>query len=53
MRFPCPRWAAEGVEIARWFLTNVQVPKGKPDDPGVTEQIVAAIEAAQTKHGII
>jgi len=47
-----PRWAAEGVEIARWFLANVQVPKGKPDDPGVTEQIAAAIEAARTKHGI-
>lgn len=47
-----PRWAAEGVEIARWFLANVQVPKGKPDDPGVTEQIAAAIEAARAKHGI-
>lgn len=47
-----PRWAAEGVEIARWFLANVQVPKGKPGDPGVTEQIEAAIEAARAKHGI-
>jgi len=47
-----PQWAAEGVEIARWFLANVQLPKGRPDDPGVTEQILAAIEAARTKHGI-
>lgn len=47
-----PRWAAEGVEIARWFLANVQVPRGKPNDPGVTEQIEAAIEAAREKHGI-
>ena len=47
-----PRWAAVGVEIARWFLANVQVPKGKPNDPGVTEQIRAAIETAQAKHGI-
>ncbi len=47
-----PRWAAEGVEIARWFLTNVQVPKGKPGNPGVTEQILAAVEAARAKHGI-
>lgn len=47
-----PRWAAEGIEIARWFLANVQVPKGKPSDPGVTEQILGAIEAARTKHGL-
>jgi hypothetical protein len=47
-----PRWAAEGVEIARWFLDNVQVPKGTVDDPGVTEQIEAAVEAARAKHGI-
>jgi len=26
------RWAAEGVEIARWFLANVQVPKGSAAD---------------------
>ncbi|MGD9538792.1 MAG: hypothetical protein AB7P52_16035 [Alphaproteobacteria bacterium] len=47
-----PRFAAEGVEIARWFLANVQVPKGKPNDPSVTEQIEAAIEAARAKHNI-
>lgn len=47
-----PSWAAEGVEIARWFLANVQVPKGKPSDPGVTEQILAAIDAARAKHGL-
>lgn len=47
-----PRWAAEGVEIARWFLANVQVPKGKPADPGVVEQIQDAIEAARAKHGL-
>lgn len=47
-----PRSAAEGVEIARWFLANVQVPKGKPSHPGVTEQIQDAIEAARAKHGL-
>lgn len=47
-----PGWTAEGVEIARWFLANVQLPKGKPNDPGVTEQIEAAIEAGRAKHGI-
>ena len=47
-----PRRATEGVEIARWFLANVQVPKGKPADPGVTEQIHDAIEAARAKHGL-
>ena len=46
------RWAAEGVEIARWFLANVQLPKGKPADPGVTEEIQGAIEAACNKHGL-
>lgn len=46
-----PRQAAEGVETARWFLANVQVPKGKPADPGVVEQIQNAIEAACAKHG--
>lgn len=47
-----PRWAAEGLEIARWFLANVQVPKGKPNDPGVREQIEGAIEAARVRHGL-
>lgn len=46
-----PRWAAEGIEIARWFLANVQVP-GKPSDPGVAQQIQDAIEAARAKHGL-
>jgi hypothetical protein len=32
-------WVAEGMEIARWFLANVQVPKGTPTKPGVQEQI--------------
>lgn len=41
-----PRRAAEGVETARWFLDNVQVPKG------VTEQIKAAIKEARARHGI-
>ncbi|RYY25385.1 MAG: HEPN domain-containing protein [Sphingomonadales bacterium] len=44
--------AAEGIELARWFLANVQVPKGKLEDLGVTEQIQAAIAAAQAKHGL-
>ncbi|TPG20986.1 HEPN domain-containing protein [Sphingomonas koreensis] len=47
-----PTWAAEGIEIARWFLTNVQLPQGKPNDPAVTEQIQAAIDAARAKHGL-
>jgi len=46
-----PAYAAEGVEIARWFLANVQVPRGKPNDPGVAEQIETAIAAARAKHG--
>lgn len=45
-----PRQAAEGIEIARWFLANVQIPKGKPSDPAVTEQIQTAIDAARAKH---
>lgn len=47
-----PSRAAEGIEIARWFLGNVHVPKGKPADPGVTEQIQAAIASARAKHGL-
>ncbi|MEY9531936.1 hypothetical protein [Sinorhizobium fredii] len=39
--------AAEGVEIARWFLANVKVPEGKQNDPGVVEQIREAMEAAR------
>lgn len=41
-----------GIEIARWFLANVQVPKGKPNDPSVTEQIEDAIAAAEKEHGL-
>ena len=47
-----PRWAAEGVQLAGWFLANVQVPKGKLNDSSVTEQIKAAIAAARIRHGI-
>lgn len=46
------RWATEGVQLAEWFLANVQVPKGKAGDRGVVEQIRDAIEAARAKHGI-
>jgi len=46
------QWAAEGVELARWLLENVQIPRGTASDPGVANQIEAAIEAARTKHGI-
>lgn len=46
-----PHSATEGIEIARWFLANVQVP-GKPSDPGVAQQIRDAIEAARAKHGL-
>ncbi len=41
-----PLWAAESVEIALWFLDNVQVSKG------VRAQIKEAIEAACAKHGL-
>jgi len=44
--------ATEGVELARWFLDNVQVPRGTAADPGVLEQINAAISAAQARHNI-
>ncbi len=47
-----PRSAAEGVEIAEWFLANVQVPRGTPTDPGVTEEIKEAIGKARAKHGL-
>ena len=47
-----PKWAADGIQLAEWFLANVQVPKGKPTDPGVTEQIRAAIASARLKHGL-
>jgi hypothetical protein len=41
-----PRRAKEGVEIASWFLDNVQVPKD------VAGQIDDAIKAARAKHGL-
>jgi HEPN domain-containing protein len=41
-----PRRAKEGVEIASWFLDNVQVPKD------VAGQIHNANEAARAKHGL-
>jgi HEPN domain-containing protein len=47
-----PAHAAEGIELARWFLASVKVPKGSAADPGVAEQIKAAIAAAQAKHGL-
>ncbi len=46
------QWAKEGVELANWFLANVQVPKGTSSDPGVSKQIQAAIDAAKAKHNI-
>lgn len=45
-----PRQAAEGIDLARWFLQNVQVPNGNVGDPGVAEQFEAAIDAARIKH---
>lgn len=47
-----PKSASAGIEIARWFIGNVQIPKGSKTDPGVFEQIQAAIDAARLKHGI-
>ena len=47
-----PLWAAEGVQLAEWFLANVQVPKGKPSDPGVMEEIKAAIAVTRLRHSI-
>lgn len=52
LRSDDPEWAAEGVEVGCWFLENVQLPKLNPSDPGVTEQIKAAIKSARAKHGI-
>ncbi|WP_191555636.1 HEPN domain-containing protein [Brevundimonas aurantiaca] len=46
-----PSWAAEGVEIARWFLAKVKVP-GSAKDPGVGQQITDAIETARKKHNL-
>ncbi len=43
------QWAKEGIEIARWFLANVRVPKGTATDPGVKEEILTAIDAARAK----
>jgi len=45
-----PNLAREGIELARWFLTNVQVPRGTPDNPGVREQIQDGIDVARTRH---
>ncbi|MGY3610690.1 MULTISPECIES: hypothetical protein [unclassified Bradyrhizobium] len=45
-----PVYAAEGIEIARWFLANVQVPRGTPGSPGVREQILEAVDTARTRH---
>lgn len=45
--------AVEGIDIALWFLENVQVPKGKLGYPGVREAIEVAIEAARMKHGLM
>jgi hypothetical protein len=45
-------WAAEGIEIAEWFLANVVVPRGTPTDQGVREEIEAAIAAAKQKHSL-
>lgn len=47
-----PQWAAEGIKVAEWFLAHVQVPKGKQNDPGVKEQIEAAIAAARQRHSL-
>lgn len=44
--------AAVGIELARWLLDNVQIPRGKATDPGVVEQIEAAILAARERHGL-
>jgi hypothetical protein len=45
-----PSLAEEGIELARWFLANVQVPRGTPGNPDVREQIQDAIAAARTRH---
>jgi len=45
-------WAAEGVDLARWFLANVQVPRGRGGVPGVAEEIQSAIDAAAARHGL-
>ncbi|MCK1695243.1 HEPN domain-containing protein [Bradyrhizobium sp. 144] len=45
-----PGIAAEGIEIARWFLANVQLPRGTPSSPSVREQILEAVDMARTRH---
>lgn len=44
-------WAAEGVEVATWFLANVQVP-GRPGSPGVRQQIEQVMAEARRKHAL-
>lgn len=41
-----PVWAAEAIEVARWFLANVQVP------PGVRDQIEQAVAQARQRHAL-
>jgi hypothetical protein len=43
-----PRSAAEGLEVAIWFLANVQVSK----ESGIAEEIKAAMKTARDKFGI-
>ncbi|WP_152044503.1 HEPN domain-containing protein [Aureimonas psammosilenae] len=45
-------FVADNIEVAEWLLENIQVPKGKSNDPGVREQIKDAIKSAREKHGL-
>ncbi|QYE37213.1 HEPN domain-containing protein (plasmid) [Polymorphobacter sp. PAMC 29334] len=45
-------WAAEGVELAEWFMANVQLPSGSVASPGVIQQINAAIDKAKIRHNL-
>jgi len=47
------RYAAEALELAQWFLNNVQIPKegrpGKPNARGLADQIKCAMDAAKKR----
>ncbi len=47
-----PKRATIHLQLAKWTLENVELPKGSKGDPGVVEQIQEAIDAAKLKHGL-
>lgn len=45
-----PQQAAKGVELADWFLANVQVPSGKKGEDNIPDQIKKAVADAKARH---